>query len=157
MEFSLSKFATSDGRVFRLAAIVVGVLMASVGLVVDVFGQGTFLSLAPSLWMSIGLVILAISVAITVIRIDFIVHEASKVLENEHLRGLFEDGIPPIRDYYIQYVRRGDFGVANRFWRGGIFNVDDGRGLTDFHIACEQGYLPIVRGLLDRGGCKSPR
>ena len=144
---SLKGWTKAAGRAFGPAGLVIGVVITLSSLFQVFFGN----PIGADKTLFVGLVIIAVCGAIVVLRLEYTMRQFDSYVGNEHARRLWADGIPATRDTYLQYVRRGDYGVVNRFWLAGIMNIEERAGVTDLHIACEQGSAAIVQGLLERG------
>ncbi len=136
----------------RLAGIGAGGLAVVFGLIADISGGSTFWSLTPHDWQRVGLVLIALFGAATLFRHEYLMHEFGEIWGNEHARKLLQDGIPPYRDFYFQYLWNGNYEIVSRFWQAGFVNITDSRGKSDLHIACEKGYAAIADGIIRHGG-----
>ena len=139
-------------RIFRYAVLGIGGLAAVLGFFADASGGATFWSLTGAQWFNLGLLLIALFVAWSIIRHDYLLHAFEEMWGNEHARKLMEDAIPPYRHIYFQYLRRGDYATVFRFWSAGHVNVSDHGDQTDLHIASESGHAAIARGVIERGG-----
>ncbi|PIW25851.1 MAG: hypothetical protein COW30_18035 [Rhodospirillales bacterium CG15_BIG_FIL_POST_REV_8_21_14_020_66_15] len=115
------------------------------------FGEGPFSTFLQGNGERIGFTLFIFCGLIMVLRMEWRFREHEEYFGNEAQKKLWRMGILPTRDYYLNYVREGDYGVVNRFWEAGTVNVNNGRGRWDIHIACEAGHAAIVQGLLERG------
>ncbi|MEX2318359.1 MAG: hypothetical protein WD626_00805, partial [Bauldia sp.] len=111
--------------ILRVAGIGAGALAVLFGLIADVSGGATFWSLTPDDWLRVGLVLIAVFGAVSILRHEYLLHSFGEMWGNEYARKLLQDGIPPYRDVYFQYVRRGDYATVNRFWLAGHVNISD--------------------------------
>lgn len=132
-----------------------GVLMMAVAWVADVNGSAGGASALFSLtWEQLyrlAILMAAIGGALTILRHDWILHEAETLYGNEHAQQLWKDGIPATLDTYLRYVGSGDFQTVTRFWRAGFLGGKDFQGRSDLHLACLMGHPAIVQELLKRG------
>jgi hypothetical protein len=138
--------------VLRIGGVGIGAIAVIVGLVVDVAGGSTLWSLTPDRWFTIGLALIAVFGAASIIRHEYLMHAFGEMWGNEHSRKLLQDGIAPYRDVYFRYVRSGDYATAYRFWQAGFVNISDEYGNADLNMACESGHSAIARGIIERGG-----
>ncbi|WP_316976010.1 ankyrin repeat domain-containing protein [Shumkonia mesophila] len=129
-----------------------GALAVVFGLIADISGGTSFWSLSPGDWLRVGIALLVIFGVTTLFRHEYLLHEFGDLWGNEHARKLLQDGIPPYRDVYFQYVRDGNFAIANRFWLAGFVNITDSQGRSDLHMACEKGHAAIADGIIRHGG-----
>jgi len=149
---TIKKFIHTLWGIVRPGGVVVGVVAMLVGFFVDVSGSTTFWSLSTNDWTRLGLTLIAVFGAITVLRHEYLIREFDNIWANEHARSLYQDGIPPIREAYFQYVRNGNFGVVNRFWNAGIVSISDPNNVSDLQLAAENGHAAILRGIIEHGG-----
>lgn len=148
----LKGWLRSAFSILRIAGIGAGGLAVLFGLIADLSGGSTFWSLTPADWFKVGLALIAVFGAVSILRHEYILHSFGELWGNEHARKLMQDGIPPYRQVYFQYVREGDYATVNRFWMAGFANISDSYGKTDLHIASERGHAAIVDGIIRHGG-----
>lgn len=139
-------------RVFSPVVLVIGAAAVVFGAFQDVSGGTGLWVLSPSDLITVGTALVVVFGAIIILRHEFLLHEVQELIGNKYARELMNDGIPPYRESYIQYVRSGNFEVVNRFWSAGIANLSDVMGRSDLHVASEYGHSQIVEGILQRGG-----
>lgn len=149
---SFKKIAKATLRYFRFAGLGIGTLSALLGFFADASGGATFWSLSANTWFDLGILLIALFGAASVVRHDYLLHEFDELWGNEHAQRLMRDGIPLLRETYFQYVRKGEYGTVNRFWSAGLYNVTDLYGRSDLDLASENGHKAIVRGIIERGG-----
>jgi ankyrin repeat protein len=148
----LKRLMHSSWRIIRPGGVILGVGATLVGFLVDVIGTSTFLSLSQDEWIQLGLVLIAGFGALIVLRHEYLISEMDNIWANEHRRSLYRDGIWPTRDEYFNYIRNGNYGIVNRFWKSALVNICDRQNRWDLHIAAEAGHAAIVRGIIEHGG-----